>query len=134
MHLSSLYHTILRSGAVLIAFVLVFDSGLISPVTKELSYETQRFLASGVGMQASVEPNELNRITAALTAKEQELAAREQALNEREISVDLARRSSEQNPSTYILSALLFVLLLLIVLNYVLDFYRTRPLQTVRYE
>lgn len=130
----SVYHSVLRSGAGVLALVLLFDSGLIAPVTKELSHETQRYLATGIGIHAGVEPTELNQITAALTAKEQELAAREQALNEREISVDLARSSSDQNTSTYVLSALLFILLLLILLNYALDFYRARPLPRVQYE
>lgn len=134
MRTVSLYHICLRTTAVIIALVLVFDSGLITPVTKQLSFETQRFLANGVGIHAGVAPTELNEFTAALTAKEQELAERERALAEREISVDLARASTDQNPSTYILSALLFILLLLIMLNYALDFYRARPSTRLRYE
>ena len=120
------YHLTLRTSAVVIALLLLFDSGLISPITKELSSGAQRYVANGIGIVAGVEPTELNQITAALTKQEQELAARERALKEREIEVNLAQNSTSQNTSTYILSALLSVLLLLIILNYILDFYRSR--------
>lgn len=121
------YHITLRTSAAVVALLLLFDSGLLSPITKELSLGAQRYVANGVGVVAGVEPTELNQITAALTKQEQELATRERALREREIEVNLAQTGTGQNPSTYILSALLSVLLLLIIINYILDFYRSRP-------
>lgn len=130
----SLYHICLRTTAVVMALLLVFDSGLMSPITRELSSEAQYYVATGIGIQAGVEPTELNMITAALTEKEQELAEREAALREREIDVAVGRISSDTNTSTYTLAALLFVLLVLIVLNYVLDYLRSRPVGQVRYE
>lgn len=134
MRTVSLYHIFLRSTAAIIALVLLFDSGLLSPITRDLSSEAQRFVATGIGIQAGVEPTELNMRTAALTEMEQDLAEREAALREREIDVAVGRTSSDTNTSTYILAALLFILLVLIVLNYVLDYLRSRPLRHVQYE
>jgi hypothetical protein len=123
----SMYHVVLRTSALTLAFVLMFVSGLISPVTKELSQQTERYLASAVGMYAAVEPNGLNEVTAALTARDSELDAREAALAERELAIGLTDEAVSADYTTYILSVILFVLLVLIVTNYVLDFVRSRP-------
>ena len=85
----SSYHTLLRISALTLALVLLFDSGLLSPVSKQLSQNTQQYLANAVGVGASVEPTELNSLTLQLTQRNQELDAREAALSEREISVGL---------------------------------------------
>ncbi len=119
----SMYHIVLRTSALTLALVLLFVSGVVSPVTEQLAMETERYLASAVGMYASVEPNEFNQITAALTARETDLNAREAALKERELSTGLADAATADY-TTYILSVILFVLLVLIVLNYILDFVR----------
>jgi hypothetical protein len=117
--------------AMLAALILVFDSGLLSPVTSQLSDETSVYLASVVGVGASVAPTELNTITAALTEREQELAEREAVLTERELAVGLnsGDRQASQDLSTYILSLLLFIILVLIILNYALDYARARELK-----
>lgn len=122
------YHTLLRVSALTLALVLLFDSGLLSPVTKELSRSTQSYLASAVGATARVEPNEINTLTAQISARERELDAREAAINEREISVGLNTSGStnSNDVSTFMLSILLFIILVLIVLNYVLDYIRAR--------
>jgi len=134
----SMYHMLLRISAMVIAVVLVFDSGFLFPITKQLSLNTQEYLANTVGATASVKPNELNVVTAQLTQRQRELDDREAALNEREISVGLntdSNDSSETSVSTYVLSVLLFIILVLIVLNYVLDFARARRLSFVeKYE
>ncbi len=120
-----MYHVVLRVSALTLALVLLFESGLVSPVTKQLSDNTRNYVASAIGMKAGVAPTEINTITAALTQQENELNAREAALSEREISVNLNTSSdTSSDRSTFILSVILFILLVLIVLNYTLDFLR----------
>ncbi len=127
MHLQhSMYHIILRTTALTLALVLLFDSGVLAPVTKEISNQTQSYLASAIGMTASVQPTELNQYTAQLAQREKLLTEREAEVAAREIAVNLAESGAQKDYSTYILSVLLFILLVLIVLNYVLDYIRQR--------
>ncbi len=121
----SLYHTILRVSALTLTLVLLFVSGFLAPVTKELSQNAGTYLANAIGIYAGVEPNELNVITAELTKQKTELDAREKALSEREINVDVGSGGSTDT-STFILSAILFIILVLIILNYILDYLRAR--------
>jgi hypothetical protein len=119
---NSVYHICLRTSALTIAIALLFVSGVISPVTKQISQDTNLYLANTIGMHASVLPTELNSISA-------ELEARNKELNAREIAVSLKESESGSNSAdvtTFVLSALLFVLLMLIVLNYVLDYLRAK--------
>lgn len=121
------YHKILRVTTVVCACVLVFQSGLFSDTTAQLGRTTQTYLSGAVGMSARVQPTELNQITAALTAQQQALDAREAALRDREIAIGLNTGSAPTtDTSTFILSGILFILLVLIVLNYTLDFVRAR--------
>jgi hypothetical protein len=122
------YHKVLRIALVVCAFVLVFQSGLVSQTTNELARGTELYLANAIGMSASVEPTELNQLTARLTQMEQEMTERESALREREIEVGLRADDGvpATDPTTYILASILFILLVLIVLNYVLDYLRAR--------
>jgi len=124
----TLYHSVLRVAMAVVATVLVFDSGLFSPVTKQLSLNTQQYLGQAVGVYAGVESTELNTITAALTEKEQSLAEREKTIEQREIEVGLATGSTRGVDSTFILSVLLSIILVLIIINYILDFRRGRLL------
>ncbi len=121
---------VLRILMIIGAVLLVLDSGIVSPVTKEFSYNTQMYIASVVGVGASVTPNEINVITAELTRQKTELNAREASLRERELSIGLGGTPANYGPdySTYILSLLLFIILVLILLNYALDYYRYRGL------
>jgi hypothetical protein len=113
------------------AITLVFESGILSESTAVLSQNTHSYLANAVGMSAGVAPTELNQYTAQLTQKERELAAREASLEEREIAVNLstAPNSSSNDRATYILSGILFILLVLILLNYALDYLRRKETQ-----
>ncbi len=120
------YHKILRISLVVCAFMLVFDSGIVSESTSKLSNGTQNYLANAVGMTASVEPTELNLLTAELTSREKELSAREAAIREREIDIGINNGGQAADYSTYLLASILFVLLVLILLNYVLDYLRSR--------
>lgn len=123
----SFYHASLRVALLVSACALVFDSGLISPVTKQFSDNAVEYVAStAVGVFVGVEPNELNTLSAKLSAREQELNAREAALAEREIATRDFGIGTTTDYSTYILSVILFILTSLIVFNYVLDWRRAR--------
>lgn len=126
----SMYHSILRITALVCAIVLAFDSGVFSPITRELSRNTQHYLAQSVGVGATVQPNEINELSAQIAQRDRELDDREEAIAERELEIGLSsgaeRVGSSVNISTYILSTLLFIIIVLIVLNYALDFTRER--------
>lgn len=130
---NSLYHRSLRVSAAVVALLLVFESGVVSPVTRQLTHQAGQQVASVIGVGAAVEPNELNTITAALTEQRVALEAREAAVSEREIAVNLSTDgggNNQTNPlTTYLMSILLFIILVLIILNYVLDFIRERHLR-----
>ena len=114
------------------ACVLVFDSGILFPITKQLSDQTGAYLASvgaGVGATASVEPTEINTLSAQIADRQRTLDAREAALREREIAARSYEESAVTDYSTYIISVILFILTVLLVLNYAMDWSRTRALR-----
>lgn len=118
----TLYHSFLRVAVVVMAFLVVFDSGILIKDTALLSNYTQMHLANVIGVSASVSPNELNQLTSRITELETELEKKE-----RLIAVNVRNNTaSEIDKSTYILSVILFILLVLIVLNYALDYRRNR--------
>lgn len=124
---TSTYHSILRIASAVVAVMLVFQSGLLSDTTALLAENTQSYLANAVGISVGVAPTELNQVTAALTARERELQARELAIAEREIAVNIDGGGvSTRDTSTFILATILFILLVLIILNYALDYARSR--------
>jgi hypothetical protein len=117
------YHSALKIALVVFAFVLVFDSGLIVKSTTSMSDATQSHLANVVGVKVGVAPNEVNQLTARITELERDLD-----IKEREIAVNLnSGVGTGFDQSTFILSAILFILLVLIVFNYILDYLRERP-------
>lgn len=110
-----------------VAFLLIFDSGILAPITKQLADNTYSYLAAaGASMSANVPENEYNAFTAQLTEEQRRLDAREQALNEREIAARSYGEGDATDYSTYILSVLLFIIVVLLVLNYVMDWQRAR--------
>lgn len=124
---NSTYHHVLRTSALTLALVLVFVSGLVTPVTKQLSQQTSAYLANTVGVYAGVEATELSQLTAELTEQKRALEERERAVQEREIAVNVgAADAGGGDMSTYILSVILFILLVLIILNYGLDYARAQ--------
>ena len=124
---NSNYHRILRISALVCAIALVFESGLLVKSTANLAQNTHLYVANAVGMSAGVAPTELNQYTAALTQKERELNQREAALAEREIEVTLSTGGGQSNETaTYLLASVLFILLVLILLNYTLDYLRIK--------
>lgn len=127
------YSSFLRISALVTALVLVFDSGILFPVTEHLSDTTMLYVASiGVGASASVPESEINTLSAQIAERQRILDAKEAELNEREIAARSFNVSdATENLSTYVLSAILFILTVLIVLNYIMDWTRVR---TYRYE
>lgn len=123
---NSMYHRVLRVAAVVCALVLLFESGIVSSSTAVLALNTRLYVANAVGMSTTVEPTELNMFTAELTAQKKRLDDREADLKERELEIGLNAASSQSQNTTYVLASMLFILLVLIVLNYILDFVRAR--------
>ena len=126
----SIYHRVLRVSAVLLAVLLVFESGLLSPLTRDLAQNSHIYVANVIGVGAGVTPTDLNLVTAELTKQRTELEAREAQLTERELNVNLNQPAVAESSdiSTYIVSVLLFIILVLLVLNYALDFSREKYL------
>jgi hypothetical protein len=126
---SSVYHSVLRVALVVVALVLLFDSGIVSESTATLSRGAQNYVAAAVGVRVGVAPNEVNVLTARITELEGELARKD-----REIAVNLNTGDASTGPSTstFILSIILFILLILIILNYILDYVRIRRETTPR--
>lgn len=122
----SAYHKILRSSTVVTACLLAFASGAIVPDTRVLTMSTERYLANVVGMNAAVEPNEINTMSADLNKRADQLDLREREIDAR------ARGNIFTNPTVmYMLIAILSLQLMLIVANYILDYRRARKLQAV---
>ncbi len=121
----SLYHIFLRTSALTLSLVLLFVSGILSPVTQQLSSDTGLYLASAIGIKAAVAPTEINILAA-------QLAERDKELTQREIAIDLKEAKTAIMPdlATFILSIAVFVLLVLMVLNYALDYRRSRRMTT----
>lgn len=119
----TLYHKALRVAAAVCAAVLVFESGLVHESTKVLSVNTHQYVANVVGVGASVRPTELNTMTAEITEQRMLLDEREASIREREIEIGLREGESNER-ATYLVAALLFILLVLIVTNYILDYLR----------
>ena len=127
----TLYHSFLRISSVVFALLLLFESGLINDSTRIIAVNTHHYLANVIGASATVTPTELNQVTAALTTQRTELDAREAALKEREIQVNLATNGNSNDTATYVLASILFVLLVLILLNYTLDYLRMKDNERV---
>jgi hypothetical protein len=119
----TLYHSLLRIAVCVMACALVFDSGLLVKSTAILSNNTQIYLANAIGVNASVVPTEVNQLTARITELEGELQTKN-----REIQVNLNENDNANSfdKSTFVLSVILFILLVLIVLNFALDYLRMR--------
>jgi len=134
MDQSLLYRSILRVSVVVTALILVFQSGLVDERTAVVFTDaTDSLYATVVGASASVRPTEINQITAELTKQQQLLAAREDSVNEREIELGLVQGSTQNSSqtTTYLLAAILLIQLILLVLNYVLDYLRSKERQVV---
>ncbi len=126
-----LYQSLLRVSVLVTAAVLLFDGGFVAPITREFSNTTIEYLASvGTSVVANVPQNEVNTLSAELRKRQEELDQREAALASREIETR-SFGGGNVDYSTYIISSILFIQLVLIVLNYAMDWSRVRR---TRYE
>ncbi len=127
---TSRYHKFLRTSMVIVALLLIFDSGILFPITKQFSNITTQYVASvGSSVNANVPSNEYNVFTAEIAEQRRLLDAREATLIEREIEARSFGAATGGDSSTFILSIILFVLTSLIIFNYIMDFARMRRLQ-----
>jgi hypothetical protein len=122
----SVYHKVLRVSATIFAAVLLFQSGFFTPLTAQLSNRTGQYLATAVGVSVGVPENDTNRLTTRIAELEAQVGASETQLRERNLETGLNTGFGGSATTTYLLSAILFIMLVLIVLNYALDFYRSR--------
>ncbi len=122
----SVYHKVLRVSATVFAAVLLFQSGFFVPVTTQLSDRTGQYLANAVGVYVGVPENDANRLTTRIAELEAQVGAQDMQLRERDLNTGLTTGFGGSSTATYVLSGILFIMLVLIVLNYVLDFYRSR--------
>ncbi len=122
----STYHRILRVSIASLAVALIFESGILNVATSRMAQNTHQYLANAIGISASVKSTELNQYTAKLTQIERDLINREAAITERELALGLSEGASDNQKVTYILASILFILLILILLNYTLDYLRYR--------
>lgn len=127
------YRSFLRISVLFTAFLLLFVSGIFTPITKQISTLTFSYVASvGVGASASVPENEINVLSAQIAERQKELDQREASLREREIATrDFGSSSEKSDLPIYIISTILFILTVLLVMNYAMDWARVR---TLRYE
>jgi hypothetical protein len=124
---SSLYESLLRVSLLTTAIVLVFDSGLVSPVTKHLSDNTVLYLAQTASVVAQVEKNEVNTLSEELRKRDEELDEREAQL--RTIEARIYGDGETVDYSTYVLSLILLILTVLVLMNYVLDWKRVQNMR-----
>jgi len=122
----TMYHKLLRISSVVLAVALVFQSGLLSNTTAIMATQTQSYLANSVGVFVGVQPTELNTITAGLTEQKLALDARENELRQREIAVGIDQGGATRDVTTFVMGLVLFIVVLLLVLNYALDYLRYR--------
>ena len=81
---NSVYHVLLRISALTLALVLLFVSGVLSPVTQQIAQDTSTYLANVVSASASVPQNEVNTLSAGLAKRNVELTQREIAVSLKE--------------------------------------------------
>lgn len=127
---NTLYHSFLRVAVAVFALALVFDSGLLFSSTSNISNLVQQNVANVIGVSVGVAPNDVNVLTARITELETDLDAKE-----RLIAVNLEGRETGGglDTSTFVLSTAVFILLVLMILNYTLDYLREKRPQ-IKYE
>ena len=85
-------------------------------------------LGAQVGVSVGVEPTEWSQVAQEVEEKQKELEARELAIVEKEQELALDGALSSRYLEYYI-TAMAFILLLLVLLNFYLDYRRGRPVQ-----
>lgn len=110
---SSMYHSALRVLVLVFAVALVFESGMLSSATQTITHSAgQQFAAAIQATVDSANYTDEAGIMPAMQTQESEVAA--------------VTSSEALSRGTFLLSIVVFILLLLIVLNYILDHLRTK--------
>lgn len=125
------YHKTLRVGVLFFACILSIQSTLFFG-NENIAKDMEVYMATVIGIGASVSPTEINTLTAEITKQKLELEARERVLRENETMA--TRGGFTFDVMDFILSGILLLLLTLIVLNYVFDFIRARARIRSSYE
>lgn len=120
------YHKTLRVLSVVMVCVLMFQSGLYSKTTAQLSVVTGNYLTAAVGVSVGVPENDVNVLTKKIAELETQVGAKDAQLRERELSLGLNSQENTGTRVTLILAGIQLVLLILIVVNYALDYLRGR--------
>lgn len=105
---TSSYHSVLRISALLLALALVFESGILSPATQSITHTAGVQLASII--EATTDGATYNEEARILIQKDNTSAS--------------GVSPSPLSEVTFLLATSLFILLLLIVLNYILSYLR----------
>jgi len=112
---TSWYHSILRISVLVFALALVFESGILSSVTQTIAHTAGEQFATAI--QATTDNANYD----------EEVLSPEIARNQSEVKTLTV--SPTTTKSTFLLSAIVFILLLLVVLNYILDYLRSKERQ-----
>ncbi len=105
----------------------IFVLGLVSAQVSAFPNRIDRQLALVTGINAAVAPNPINTLADQLSQKEQTLTEREQALQQQESSLRTMLQdemAKERQTLLWEVSVAIGVLLVLIGINYYLDFLR----------
>lgn len=114
-----------RLSVLAIASVTLFIWTFHQPFIQSSTFMYVRALAA-VGVQATVEPNGWNTLAAQIDAKQKELDAREAALSTREQALQAESSAGFLSPEWYT-TILALILLILVLLNFYLDWRRGEP-------
>lgn len=106
------YHSALRICVVLFALALVFESGILSPATRNIAHLAGQQFATAI--QATVD-----------TSYSEDAMLIAETNNSQLIETSIPA-TQPIDRSTFLLSVMVFILLLLIVLNYILDHLRNQ--------
>lgn len=127
----SVYHKVLRVSALTVALMLVFESGMCSPVSKQFADNTIIMLASASTQVGIMNFSSNLNVAATLTARQNVIDTTNGNLSERSAPTRISVETESGYP-TYVLSTILFLLVLLILMNYLFDWRRAHVYVTSR--
>lgn len=104
-------------------FSVTFGSAFLTSVSRGAA-SFGNFLGAQVGVSVGVAPNEFTKIAQEVTLKQEELEARELAIIEREKALEKREEVASIFNIEWYVTIMAFILLLLILLNFYLDWRR----------
>ena len=123
---ASNYHRLLRISLLVSAIALVFESGLINQSTSYIAKGTHVYLANVINSPSQTVETKNNLYAIESSNEDKQSAALQEAAKEREVGPQASTEIIYNNRATYTLSIVVFMLLVLIILNYALDYIRSR--------